>query len=214
MRRLVPFAMALLPAIPLVIGGCEDGPTQTFSPAAAGAGSIWNGSNGAGGLGDGGANVPTGTENYDASFGGTNANQLCTADQEKAIWQELFPEPILIPGLAAGIDARAAPTATAPPGGRRTPIRPSRTTSRRRAGRARRWSRPRRSSARASPTRSSLGLTNEPPGASRTEFAVLYNTNNRIVTDLLFVPGFAGRDDGHERPTARPRTRLDEQHVR
>jgi hypothetical protein len=49
--------------------------------------------------------VATSTQGFDASTnGGTNANDLCTAAQEKMIWNEYFQQPILPPGIAAGID--------------------------------------------------------------------------------------------------------------
>lgn len=107
MRRYVAaFAVALLP---FAVGSCEDGPNQTYSPAPPNAGTIWNGSNGAGGLADGGAFVPSATQGYDASVGGTNANDLCTPAQEKAIWTQLFTEPVQPPGLAGGLDMAGGP---------------------------------------------------------------------------------------------------------
>jgi hypothetical protein len=90
--------------MPLAVTGCEDGPNQTYSPAPPNAGGIWNGSPGSGGLGDGGAFVATSTQGFDASSGGTNANDLCTAAQEKQVWGQLFQQPVLPPGIAAGID--------------------------------------------------------------------------------------------------------------
>ena len=192
MRRLVPFAMALLPAIPLVIGGCEDGPTQTCSPAAQGAGSIWNGSNGAGGLGDGGANVPTGTENYDASFGGTNANDLCTADQEKAIWAELFPAPILIPGLAAGIDAAGGPNGDGASGWTPNANPPWKYDITTESWTGATVEQIEKILCQGVAYQEFIGLTNELAWGESDEFAVLYNTNNRIVTDLLINQGFPG----------------------
>ncbi|MGH7295290.1 MAG: hypothetical protein ACRELB_10165, partial [Polyangiaceae bacterium] len=181
--------MALLPAIPLLIGGCEDGPNQTYSPAPAGAAGNWNGSNGSGGLGDGGSNTPTGTQDYDASFGGTNANDLCTADQEKATWSRLFQEPIALPGLAAGIDAAGGYNADCASG----------------------WTDP---SWKYDPTKESwtnctveqaekilcqgtadsiyYGITTTLGWGESFEFSVLYNSNNRIITDELFEYGYPG----------------------
>jgi hypothetical protein len=95
--------------LPFAVGSCEDGPNQTYSPAPPNAGSIWNGSPGQGGLGDGGAFVPPATQGYDASVGGTNANDLCTPITEKAVWGTLFQEPIAPPGLAGGIDMAGGP---------------------------------------------------------------------------------------------------------
>jgi hypothetical protein len=98
-------------AMPFFIGGCEDGPNQTFSPAPPNAGSVWNGPPGQGGLADGGAFVATASQSYDASVGGQNANDLCTATQEKAIWANLFTEPVQPPGLAGGLDLAGGPMA-------------------------------------------------------------------------------------------------------
>jgi hypothetical protein len=116
MRRHVPFFMApVLALTALLNAGCEDGPNQTYSPAPANAGNIWNGPAGAGGLGDGGSFVGTSTEGYDASFGGTNLNQLCNATTEKAVWTSLFSQAIAVPGVAGGIDI-AGGYSTAPEG--------------------------------------------------------------------------------------------------
>jgi hypothetical protein len=116
MRRHVPFFMAPVVALAALLNtGCEDGPNQTYSPAPANAGNIWNGPAGTGGLGDGGSFVGSSTEGYDAGFGGTNLNQLCTATTEKTVWTELFSQNIAVPGVAGGIDI-AGGYSTAPEG--------------------------------------------------------------------------------------------------
>ncbi len=106
MRRFAIFVTALAPF--LAAAGCEDGPNQSYSPAPAGAASVWNGT-----ASNGDAGSPTyvgpGTQDFDASFGGTTANDTCTPTQAKAIWASLFQEPIAIPGAAGGIDMAGGP---------------------------------------------------------------------------------------------------------
>ncbi len=107
MRRYV--AALAVAVMPFAVGSCEDGPNQTYNPAPPNAGNVWNGSPGAGGLGDGGAFVPPARQGYDAGVGGTNANDLCTPTTEKAVWGTLFNEPIAPPGLVGGIDMAGGP---------------------------------------------------------------------------------------------------------
>jgi hypothetical protein len=85
------------------LAGCEDGPNQTYTPAPPNAAEAWNGPS-ANGIPEGATLSGSAKQGYDAGFGGTNANTLCTADQEKAIWSKAFKQPIQLPGLAAGLD--------------------------------------------------------------------------------------------------------------
>jgi hypothetical protein len=103
MRRVHWLVVPVAAALPLfMVAGCEDGPNQTFNPAPRGAGQVWNGSGST--IPEGGSYSGNATTDYDASYGGQNANVTCTADQAKAIWGSLFQQPILPPGIAAGID--------------------------------------------------------------------------------------------------------------
>src|SRR5579863_4000942 len=91
-------------ALPLfMLAGCEDGPNQTFQPAPTGAGNVWNGP-GSNGIPNGSGYTGSGTTDYDAGYGGANANITCTADQSKATWAKFFQQPVLPPGIAAGVD--------------------------------------------------------------------------------------------------------------
>src|ERR1700678_2492462 len=70
---------------------CEDGPSQTFSPAPTGAANVWNGTPANGGIpAEAGIFVSKATEGFDAQVGGQNANNLCTAVQEKVVWTDNF----------------------------------------------------------------------------------------------------------------------------
>ena len=192
MRRFAALLVALLP-LPSLVSGCEDGPNQTFSPAPNGAPGAWNGPPGAGGLGDGGAFVGNGTEAYDASWGGTNANDLCTAAQEKQIWTGLFQEDVLIPGLAGGIDMAGGPKGDGASGyvpGQPFVYDPTKET----------WTGATVEQAEkilCQGTADSIyyGLTNTlgwGNGCPSCELSVLYNVNSRIITDLLFQYGYTG----------------------
>jgi hypothetical protein len=180
--------MALLPAIPLLVGGCEDGPNQTYSPTPAGA--QLNGSNGTGGLGDGGAFTGNGTEGYDASFGGTNANDLCTAVQEKAIWTNLFNAPIGPPGIGGGIDGAGGYNSDCSEN--YTPGQPYTYDPTKES-----WTNCTVEQAEAilcQGTADSIfyGITTTLGWGEQLEFSVEYNSANRIITDLLMTTGFAG----------------------
>ena len=194
MRRFAALLVALMP-LPSLLSGCEDGPNQTYSPAPNGAPGAWNGPPGAGGLGDGGAFVGNGTEAYDASWGGTNANDLCTPAQQTKIWNGLFQEPVLIPGLAGGIDMAGGPNGDGASGyvpGMPFNYDPTKET----------WT-----GATVEQAEKILctgtadviyyGLTNtlgwgNGCAAGLCELSVLYNTNSRIITDLLFQYGYIG----------------------
>ncbi len=201
MRRHVPFFMAPVVALAALLNtGCEDGPNQTFSPAPANAGSIWNGPAGSGGLGDGGSFTGTSTQGYDASYGGTNLNQLCNATTEKAVWASLFSQPIAIPGVAGGIDI-AGGYSTAPEGncpgnckgasgyvaGQPYTYNEAKET----------WTGATVEDAekilcQAVATSVYYGETNTVGWGESLEFSALYVVSSRQITDLLVEPGYAG----------------------
>jgi hypothetical protein len=111
MRRSV--ATFITIAAALLGVACEDGPSQTFTPEPQGAGNVINGSRGAGGLGDASFYTSPAQQGFEASTGGgTNPNDLCTATQEKQVWQDNFSAPIVPPGLGAGIDIAGGPAGT------------------------------------------------------------------------------------------------------
>lgn len=99
-----------------LLSGCEDGPTQTFKPAPNGAASKWN---------DGqspaitNANVNQG---FAIDTSGTNLQELCTAQQKRDRWMNIFTQPIQPPKMGAGInmagmiDSSGKPTADATTG--------------------------------------------------------------------------------------------------
>jgi hypothetical protein len=78
----------------LTLGGtlvaCEDGPNQTYSPSAPGAGNYWNN-------GNPDASVGTATGQYDANFGQLTPLQLCTSDQQRIAWANMLTQP-MVPG--------------------------------------------------------------------------------------------------------------------
>ena len=159
-----------------------------------------NGSGGGGGLGDGGAFVGSSTAGYDAGFGGTNLNQLCTADQEKAVWSSLFSQAIAVPGVAGGIDI-AGGYSTAPEGhcasncvgasgyvaGQPYTYDESKET----------WTGTTVEQAeqilcQAVATLVYYGETNTVGWGESLEFSAEYVVSSRQITDLLIEPGYAG----------------------
>ncbi len=195
MRRSVAVTALCMSTIVLAcfVAGCEDGPNQPFSPAPAGAANSWNGPSGGGLNADAGV-VGSGTQNFDAGFGGTNANDLCTADQEKAVWNKYFSEPIQIPGLAGGIDMAGGPNGDGASGyqGAGMPFTydPTKET----------WTGATVEQAEkvlCQGTADSIfyGETNTLGWGENLEMSVLYNVNSRQITDLLFTYGYQGTAD-------------------
>src|ERR1700722_19808915 len=102
MRSVIPiFAVALSSAI---LGACEDGPNQTFTPAPAGAATTWN--NGRTPPVIGNATQGFGSTNA----GGTNAVNICTGDQLQKRWSKMVREPVVPPQFGAGLDMAGGET--------------------------------------------------------------------------------------------------------
>jgi hypothetical protein len=102
MRLKPPFAVCLFPALISVAGlalltGCEDGPGQTFSPAPANAGNLWNNGNPE-------ASVTDAPASFDAAFGSVSALQHCTADEQRLVWANMLEQPIIPPLRFAGLN--------------------------------------------------------------------------------------------------------------
>lgn len=77
-----------------LLTGCEDGPNQSYSPAT---GDLFN--NGASHA----SNDPA-TGDYGANFGGRSRQEICTADEKRLRWAEIFKSKIEPPRFYAGID--------------------------------------------------------------------------------------------------------------
>jgi hypothetical protein len=189
MRRYVLFVVALAPLIGV---GCEDGPNQTYSPAPPGAGAVWNGPPATGGIkADGGAYVPGATQGYDGSVGGTNANERCTGPQEKDIWKKYFNAPILPPGLGAGLDMAGGVNSDGIAGYTGDPTKFAYDATKET------WTGVTVEQAEAllcQGTADSIyyGVTNTIGWGEQLEVSALYNTNSRIITDLIFTTGYNG----------------------
>jgi hypothetical protein len=76
--------------------GCEDGPTQPFSPAPPSAASTWNDTNG--------SQVDPATKDFSYLHGGTNANVICDGATMAKTWAKMDGQPILPPVGGAGLD--------------------------------------------------------------------------------------------------------------
>lgn len=99
MRSAVPFfALALLGAPALLTAGCEDGPTQTFTPPPAGAAGNWNNGN-TPGFADPGVDAGFVTPNT-----GQTRIEICPGPMKHAVWAEMLQKPILPPTTVAGIN--------------------------------------------------------------------------------------------------------------
>lgn len=96
MRRSTLILSVLFSSVALV--ACEDGPNQTFTPAPPNAANLWNNSNAD-------ASVSGATQGFSGtSIGGTNAEVICTGDQEAKRWATMVKEPVVPPRYAAGLD--------------------------------------------------------------------------------------------------------------
>ena len=89
-RSLLFFAVVALAA-------CEDGPTQTFNPAADGAGGRWNDGRGAG------SSDPA-TQGFNSDIGGGTKQEICPGPTKKAKWAAMLSAPIVPPRKGANID--------------------------------------------------------------------------------------------------------------
>ncbi len=81
----------------LALTACEDGPNQTYSPAAPGAASRWNDSRLPG------ANDPIG-QAFNADFGGGSKQELCTGPEKARRWSKMINEPLTPPRRVGGLD--------------------------------------------------------------------------------------------------------------
>jgi hypothetical protein len=82
----------------VALAACEDGPTQTFVPSPAGAGSNWNDGKTPPAVGDAGQGYSS------TNAGGTNAVNLCTGDELQKRWSVMVREPVVPPQFGAGLD--------------------------------------------------------------------------------------------------------------
>jgi hypothetical protein len=92
------FSMFLfVPILPVLLAGCEDGPTQTYQPSPDGAGDKWN--NG---------NTPPAVDspavNFNAAYGGTSKTEICSGAELQQQWARMVEQPIVPPYHIAGVD--------------------------------------------------------------------------------------------------------------
>lgn len=88
-------ALSVLSCFGLV--ACQDGPTQTFQPAPAGAGSVWND-------GDSPPVVDPGTQNFTNLGGGQNLQVICNAPKQAAAVKSMDQAPITPSTRIANLD--------------------------------------------------------------------------------------------------------------
>jgi hypothetical protein len=94
MCRFTTASLALLAMIGAT--GCEDGPTQPFSPAPAAAASTWNDTHG--------SQTDPATKDFSYLHGGTNANIICDGPTMTKTWANMDNQPILPPVGGGGLD--------------------------------------------------------------------------------------------------------------
>jgi hypothetical protein len=95
MRRSLVLLVTAVPV--LFLAACEDGPNQTYQPAPANAGSIWNN-------GDTPAAVDDASTSFEASYGGTSKTEICSGAELQDQWARMVEQPIVPPYKMAGID--------------------------------------------------------------------------------------------------------------
>ncbi len=95
MRRSTILLIAALSSFSLV--GCEDGPNQTYSPAPAGAGDLFND-------GKTGPSIDPGKADLGASFPGKSRQEVCSSEEKRAVWARMLSAPIEPPRKYAQID--------------------------------------------------------------------------------------------------------------
>jgi hypothetical protein len=97
MRRSVIFQTLL---IPLAVAACEDGPNQTFQPAA---GTLFNNGNTPAAVNDAG-------DPLSSTFGGSTKTQICSGDELQKQWGAMDSQAIAPVRYIAGIDLDDGPT--------------------------------------------------------------------------------------------------------
>ena len=161
--------------------GCEDGPSDNYSPAHAGAG--WNNPSVPPVANDAGQGFVTSTA-------GTNANDICTPDQIKAARAKYFSAPIMPPGIAAGLDIAGGPkgdgAAGYQPG---TPFKYDPTTET--------WTgatveQAEKILCQGTPDSIFQGISTTLGWGDAGEVSVLYNPNNRLIQDVILATGYQG----------------------
>ncbi len=95
MRRSLVFA-SLIPAA-LILAGCEDGPNDTYSPANANAGNVWNNGDTPPAFDDAGTSLQQ-------SFGGHSKTEICSGAELQDQWARMVNQPIVPPYHMAGVD--------------------------------------------------------------------------------------------------------------
>ena len=191
MRRSIATVIPLVAA--LAGAACEDGPSQTFAPAPTGAGTIWNGTPGGGGIpSEAGTFVSKATQTFgaDANAGGQNANQTLTAVQEKAIWTKLFSAPMQPPGLAGGLDIAGGATGNGSSGYDPTVPFVYDATAETWTGCTLEQAELILGSATADSVYS--GVTSTAGWGENLELTAYYNESSRAITDLLLEYGYVG----------------------
>ncbi len=89
----------------VALAGCEDGPTQSYNPAPAGAGDLLNNGNTPGVV------DPTkGSYAAPDAAAGTNKQVLCDGPTTQKVWAAAFAQPILPPQSAGGLDIAGGDT--------------------------------------------------------------------------------------------------------
>jgi hypothetical protein len=89
------FALTLSAAAFVV--GCEDGPNQTYNPAPANAGSVWN-------TGTADAAVNPTAQQFDAAYPTSSATSICSTDFKRERWAWMLTQPVQPPRFYAGLD--------------------------------------------------------------------------------------------------------------
>jgi hypothetical protein len=206
MRRTVTKLFLLTTAIAAIgLGvGCEDGPSQTFTAAAPGAGGVWNGPAGGAIVFDAGTFFAPATQTTDAQVGGQNANVLCNAAQEKVVWTNNFTAPIEPPGLAGGLDIAGGPNGNGVLGYDPNCLTYNACGSSSTFGTYNQatetWTGATVEQAEALLCQAVAvsiyyGTTNTVGWGESLELSVLYNVSSRQITDLLFTYGYVGTAD-------------------
>ncbi len=169
--------------------GCEDGPNDPYQTAPNGAGGVWNGNNN-----DAGPVVSDAKQSYGSQTGGTNANDICTADQVKAARTKYFGAPIQPPGLAAGLDIAGGAKGDGASG--YDPAKPFTYDPSLETWTGATVEQVQGVLCQGVPDTIYYGVTTTLGWGDNDEVSVYYNANNRQVTDILLQLGYEGTMEG------------------
>jgi hypothetical protein len=176
---------SLFSALLVLAVGCEDGPNDDYhaAPPAPHVGKNWNDSKSIDFADDAGQEFVTSTA-------GTNKNDICTPDQVKAARSKFFGAPIQPPGLAAGLDIAGGSNGDG--SANYDPDKPFVYDPLAETWTGATVEQAEKVLCQGTPDQIFYGESNTLGWGDNQEVSILYNANNRLISDILLQTGYDG----------------------